>query len=68
MQDSKPPFGAGLTGSDPVKALPKVALETPRGSVACGKVVPGTTFPQAQSDGARAAFIGEIADGPNGDG
>ena len=32
MQASKAPFGAGLTGSDPVKALPKEALETSLGT------------------------------------
>ena len=33
MQASKPPFGAGLTGSDPAKALPKVALKTSLGTL-----------------------------------
>jgi peptidyl-prolyl cis-trans isomerase A (cyclophilin A) len=33
MQAAKPPFGAGLAGSDPAKALPKVVFETPLGSM-----------------------------------
>jgi len=33
MQASKPPFGAGLTGSDTAKALPRVALETQMGTL-----------------------------------
>ncbi len=33
MQPVKPPFGGGLTGPELAKALPKVALETPLGTL-----------------------------------